>query len=809
MRFKRLRVKDMGVFAGDHEWRFDDASRLTAVVGPNGSGKTTMLSLLLGAIYRTCPTRGTLASLARSRDSLVELDVDLGDRAYMFRQAVDAISSKGESLIADDSGEPIVQSVKVTDGDSWTSSHFPAMELVLSSTFSAQGSRGFVAASTGERKHLLLELLAVDHLEGMASEARKRAAADQARVGALEARIADEQARAAGLDQLENDRAAATGEAEHAAQVLEQTRAELREAQAALARHEAALETYRLALSSGRRLEEQVLAALDKARKAETLVKNNRELLADSEQIRAAVARVEQIRQQRTEAFEREATARNASASTWQIVHADEQQMATALAATAAAKSRAEKARERLVDIERVRAAADSLDDLRAAVTTREIDLAGFAASLDELRGRRLQGAEGRIEDLRAGLTEIHDSEDETASALRTLAGSVLEHDDDSVHEAESLPGLLRDADGAHRAAQDALAVALRRLTDAQALAARLPDVEAAAGDLDAAEREQREHSEAATRWRDEARAHTDAAEAHRLAATRAAKHAETLAVDNETAALAAKAEHLAGAEERLRDREQQATEAWREHARLTAEFDATPPPAAPAQPPSPDRLERLEKAAETEHQAAVRRGAELEARIQVARDAATRTEELQTELGAVSAELSDWTRLGSDLGRKGLQAALIDAALGEITETSNWLLHESFGPRWTVRLDTQRLNSTGKKQLEGLDIVVLDTENGREAPIETYSGGEQTILSESISLALSALACRRAGIEHPTLVRDESGAALDPDKAEAYVAMLRRASSMIGASGVLLVSHSPQVIELCDERIELGGSDA
>jgi hypothetical protein len=52
--------------------------------------------------------------------------------------------------------------------------------------------------------------------------------------------------------------------------------------------------------------------------------------------------------------------------------------------------------------------------------------------------------------------------------------------------------------------------------------------------------------------------------------------------------------------------------------------------------------------------------------------------------------------------------------------------------------------------------------------------------------------------------VRDESGAALDPDKAVAYVAMLRRGVEMIGARHALLVSHSRKVQEMCDARIDV-----
>jgi DNA repair exonuclease SbcCD ATPase subunit len=90
----------------------------------------------------------------------------------------------------------------------------------------------------------------------------------------------------------------------------------------------------------------------------------------------------------------------------------------------------------------------------------------------------------------------------------------------------------------------------------------------------------------------------------------------------------------------------------------------------------------------------------------------------------------------------------------------------------------------------------------GRDAPVETYSGGERVLLGEAVSLGLAMLSTRRAGLDGVTLVRDESGAALDPTNARSYVAMLRRAAELVRAHRVLLVSHSPDVQELCDSRL-------
>jgi len=105
-------------------------------------------------------------------------------------------------------------------------------------------------------------------------------------------------------------------------------------------------------------------------------------------------------------------------------------------------------------------------------------------------------------------------------------------------------------------------------------------------------------------------------------------------------------------------------------------------------------------------------------------------------------------------------------------------------------------------RQLEDLQLLITDAKTAREGPAWMLSGGEKVLISEAISLSLTMLACRRAGVEGPTLIRDESGAHLDAEKAPVYITMLRHAAEMIGARHVLFVSHDANVQRLADERI-------
>jgi exonuclease SbcC len=411
---------------------------------------------------------------------------------------------------------------------------------------------------------------------------------------------------------------------------------------------------------------------------------------------------------------------------------------------------------------------------------------------LEDLQGRRVAGGDERIRSLRSGLQRVIAEPDQAADT----AQEALDVDDVTVADAVELPREVEAARKAVHAARARRETAAKALELAQGAAAR-------AGLLAAAESELRE-AEAELGKVDTAEL-TAAAVKRETDAAELRQRVSVLTGEREGhAELAAKEPRLAGAEGRLAELEPALQAKRAELAALEQQLAALPPLGAP--PALSDATERAHVAAcertEREAQAAATRALDALGR---AREASGRLAELERDRAAVEAELADWTRLAADLGRDGLQALEIDAAGPELTELTNDLLHSCHGPRWTVRVETQRLSADGKRTLEGCDIMVLDTVGGREAEGETFSGGERVMIGEALSLALSMLACRRAGIERPTLVRDESGAALDPENARVYVAMLRRAAKHVGAEHVLFVSHSPEVQEMADSRIEVG----
>jgi len=198
MRLRSIRVRNLGPF---RDFSADlttlpEEAKLVAVTGPNGAGKSTLLELWTGgALFRECRTRGSLASLATSRDASLEVCLDNG-QPWTVRHTVDSIYGKGESVALDASGATATDSGKVRDFDRWAERHLPRPELLYSSQVLAQGSGGFLDLKPGDRKATVLRLLGVERLETMAKAARERYSSALAACSTLRARIADADGRA-------------------------------------------------------------------------------------------------------------------------------------------------------------------------------------------------------------------------------------------------------------------------------------------------------------------------------------------------------------------------------------------------------------------------------------------------------------------------------------------------------------------------------------------------------------------------------------------------------------------------------------
>jgi DNA repair exonuclease SbcCD ATPase subunit/DNA repair exonuclease SbcCD nuclease subunit len=804
IRFKSLRIKGFGPFAHERHVQFDQLDgRLTAVTGANGAGKSTLLESLIGGVYRRCPTRGDLINLATARDARIEVELETGGHAYYIKQLVDAVSRKGEAVITRDEA-PAVGSTKVTAVQDYIERTFPSLDLQLVSTFAAQKSRGFLDTKPSERKALLLQVRGVEHVQELAGLARIRATAESDDAAKLDARIAE---RTAEASRLATEQAALSTEEGYL--VLDEVglaaaQAKLKEAvnqnanRAASAAERARHLAQQRELSGKRTSHETQLAGVQQRREGWIAIQKR------APAIRAAAARMVELTAQR-EKLKRD----QAFADTEAKKLADRQRRLSEARDAARALHRSSTA---------ALAVKPAVDQALIQRPVRETELTAARdkveqrrQALRELEGQRLLNADDRIEALRGALTTLRDGPpDRPPAIIADVAGGALERDDQAVARAAEVPKQIVEACGELGGAEREVRVIETDLAALNASCAQAPLLERAAADQATAQldlnRLERELTETAAEL---LTAQTAAGQAGKSRLT---------AIDEEMTRLradASAAPSLERAEAALDELNPQQAQLEQSIAALAAELSALG--AAPdEQPEWPTGL--LEDEVRWTEEVIKTRRASIAGKRE--RSAASETavamiERLSGQRDARLAQLSQWQRLALDLGKDGLQAALSDAALPELVALTNSLLHSAFGPRFTVDVRSQKGDSTGKRVLETLDVVVIDTGdaargiNGREALAETYSGGELAIIGEALSLALTVLACRSSDGTAPTLVRDEAGAALDPINGRAWIAMLRRAVEMVGADRLLFVSHSPEITALADSRIDLGSMEA
>jgi exonuclease SbcC len=799
LRFEAIRIKNVGPFR-------DVAVDLTAIPGPlvavcgdNGEGKSTFLELLAGALHRECPTRGTLADLATAWDAMVEVTAVNGAR-HTVRQLVDNISRKGESLVLDENGAPVLPSGKVAEFDKWAAKHLPTPQVLFSSSFAPQRKLGFLDLSPTERKKLLVSLLGLERYELMAQDARERAKAAQGSVDAFRARLAA--MPAPNVDALEIEMAKARLEVGNRSGHTADARKALERARAAAGDEARAAELHEQRKAAEKRLNEAQRQVEDLERR----IKNNQDLIADGDRIREAYAR--------TCAIDNEWGAVRDDVSRAQAVYQEDgaelEKCKRACDAQERELTRLERQHEaitaRLKDRHEVREAVGMLEGARATEATLAAEETVLRAEEERLADLIIRGKDKRIDGLRAALLDLSIVTERDTNEIAQVALDGLGRDDAAREAQEAAPAdrernrvLLAEKQASLRSHR----LYVRKL---ETLAARAADIDTAETELLDVEAQHRQAEEQARHLANVRLLAVKRLDESRAKATAAhAKKQDLEAERDRLSGCIAKHTHLQQAEakiaaytESLAPLRAQVEAAERELAALPV-VDFKGPTNFGALEENVAAMERSEA-----------RAREASTRAQDAHDRALLTLRdragLEDEIKAAESEVSDWTRIAQDLGRDGLIALELDAALPEINTLANSLLHACHGPRFTVELRSTRTDASGKRELEACDFKVIDTEKGRDADADTYSGGECVIVGEAVALALTMLNCNRNGMEGCTIVRDESGSALDPQNGRAYIAMLRMAAKLTKADRVLYVSHVPELVELADARIVVKG---
>lgn len=168
-------------------------------------------------------------------------------------------------------------------------------------------------------------------------------------------------------------------------------------------------------------------------------------------------------------------------------------------------------------------------------------------------------------------------------------------------------------------------------------------------------------------------------------------------------------------------------------------------------------------------------------------------------EIEALKEELSDYEFLSEALGKKGIQAVIIENAIPEIESEANRILSRLTENKMHVALITQARTKAGGMS-ETLDLVIGD-ELGTRA-YELYSGGEAFKVNFALRIALSRLLARRAGSKLETLIIDEGFGSQDDSSRERLVKAIKLIQQEF--SRVLIITHISDVKEMFPVQIQV-----
>jgi exonuclease SbcC len=175
----------------------------------------------------------------------------------------------------------------------------------------------------------------------------------------------------------------------------------------------------------------------------------------------------------------------------------------------------------------------------------------------------------------------------------------------------------------------------------------------------------------------------------------------------------------------------------------------------------------------------------------------------IETEISIIKEEIVNWIILAKACSNDGIVALELDDAGPSIASVANDLLHACYGPRFSVRLETQATKNDGGLK-ETFDITVFDAERDEVKSIRDMSGGEVTYIEDAITRAFCIYNLHRSDRKFETMYTDEKDGALDPDRKHEFLAIKQQALQVGTHTREFFITQTPELYEQADARILL-----
>lgn len=766
MRINSIAFKGLIPFPDEQTVTFP-TSNLINLRGPNGGGKSSFLDLIPLVLFKEAPNRtGGLYGqfLEDSKDGYIELNYDMNGHNYVAKRLVNAKSRTQKAFFCMD-GQPLSDG-KEAEFEQAVNDHFCSKEMYYCSVYTTQNNKGnLLTCPEAKQRELFAEMLGLGELEEFHELAKaklqeKKSLADslQAKRDQLESLLLDESAVRLEIGRLTQEAEAHKSRLTEAQKAVDNKKQELANARA----NSQNVDALRQDLQS---LETELAQIQEKIATLDERIKNNQSLLLDrAEDIRAAVLDAQAINEQLP------AKREEVESLNQQLMKANE----------AAHKEYME--------------AASSYD---AKVRQINKDIQDAQSGISALRTRK-SSIETQVASLKASLSGHQKTaglKDETPCNGMEIAPQcqLLKSAFDSANAIQELETQIKDLE----AEADAIVIDETLVATLKAQLAELESIRPGMFSFD--------NTPYKTRI-DQAKQEVQTME------TRLAELKPLLEL----------APKLEGALERVAGYVE-------EHFELVAQQEARLSKITGIKQKIADASDLVETAIRIEaevrqlemaynndkldYDKVLAESLRLEGQLENNQKYKDQIAALKQELRQANAVLDAWTLYKQAVSPKGIQALETDAAGPEVTAICNDILHRTYGPRFTVKVETLRELLTKKdketgeaEQRERFQIKVIDNEKLIEGTIDDKSGGEKAILGEDLSLAIAIYNKKKQKHQFKTLIRDEVTAALTKENGEKYLQMLRIVQDIGGFDQIIYVSHNEDLQGQADDTLHAEG---
>lgn len=217
------------------------------------------------------------------------------------------------------------------------------------------------------------------------------------------------------------------------------------------------------------------------------------------------------------------------------------------------------------------------------------------------------------------------------------------------------------------------------------------------------------------------------------------------------------------------------------------------------------DKISRLERGVLDSKQSV----AEMTAEINIARkkldsieNSKKLIEDIKNKISSLEKDVKDYEIIQASFGNTGIPIIELSTASPEIADIANNILREIFEDRFIINFDTQR-DTKDNRKIDDFVITVFDSRSGRTKRLDWISGGEGLLIKQALYYAFSVIRARRTGLNFKTRFLDESDGAFDGETRVEYLKMIKSAHDQCNAVQTLLITHSQEIKEVLDQRVD------